>query len=89
MVVMVVHASLLRLSCFSPMDLAQQVFLSLLEEFVSELPSVWHNLSETLVDAFKINHVNWKNIKEEKKEGIEEDRWYVNIYIGVELANET
>jgi len=61
MVVMVVHASLLRLSGFSSMDLAQQVFLSLLEEFVGELPSVWHNLSKTLIHAFKINHVNYKN----------------------------
>jgi len=64
---MVIHASLLRLSGFSPMDLAQQVFLSLLEEFVSELPSVRYNLSETLVEAFKMKHVNWKKIKERKK----------------------
>lgn len=50
------------------MDLAQQVFLSLLEEFVGELPSVWYNLSETLVHAFEINHVNGKNKKGKKKE---------------------
>lgn len=47
MMVMMVYGNL-WLCSLSSVDLTQQVLLSFLEELISKLPSVRHNLSKTL-----------------------------------------
>lgn len=52
MMVMMVYGNL-WLRSLSSVDLTQQVLLSFLEELISKLPSVRHNLSKTLKNQNK------------------------------------
>jgi hypothetical protein len=40
-------------TAFSPMNLAQKLFLSASEKLVGEFPTIWHNLPEPLLAGCK------------------------------------
>ncbi|WVY91302.1 hypothetical protein V8G54_036816, partial [Vigna mungo] len=90
MMVQALNLLLMLLMGFPSVDLAQQVLLSFLEELICELPSIRHNLSETLFQ----NNVrpSWLMRSMKKcnifKLGLNQNQVYSReSYISIELAN--
>lgn len=99
MMVMMVYGNL-WLCSLSSVDLTQQVLLSFLEELISKLPSVWHNLSKTLKNQNKRAETKSKTsicgdrndkltIEKVKVFFKEREIGFRVTYIGVELSDKT